>query len=44
MKRFFCDGRSLWFIDTIWAAAAGLPPEQARIDDIHLVTARNQSS
>jgi pyridoxine 5-phosphate synthase len=34
MKRFFCDGRSVWFTETIWAAASGLATEEARIDDI----------
>jgi hypothetical protein len=24
-RRFFTDGRAIWYIDSIWAAAAELP-------------------
>ena len=27
-RRFFSNGRAIWYIDTIWAAAAGLPTEE----------------
>lgn len=33
-RRFFTDGRAIWFIDGFWAAAEGLPTEELPIDQV----------
>lgn len=33
-RRFFTDGRAIWYIDHIWTAAAGLPTEDLSIDQV----------
>jgi hypothetical protein len=34
-RRFYTDGRAIWYIDTIWAAAEGLQAEDLSIDEVH---------
>ena len=33
-RRFYSDGRAIWFIDSIWAAAEGLPVEDLAIAEV----------
>jgi hypothetical protein len=33
-RRSFSDGRAIWYIDGIWAAAEGLPEEELSIDAV----------
>ncbi len=33
-RRFYSDGRAIWYIDRIWPLAAGLPQEDLPIDQV----------
>lgn len=33
-RRFYSDGRGIWYIDRLWTLAAGLPEEELPIDQV----------